>query len=118
MTPWNSLYRQPSFLLTPVAVFAVARFSHLPIPKRQGTSYVGSCGMGHMISGGISMAAKRINIHTASKDELAALPRIGHERAETLVEQRPFCSWGELDELPGFDAALIEDIQDSPYCIP
>jgi DNA uptake protein ComE-like DNA-binding protein len=57
------------------------------------------------------MAVKTININTASKDELAALPMIGEERAETLIEQRPFYSWDELDELPGFDAELIEDIR-------
>jgi DNA uptake protein ComE-like DNA-binding protein len=59
------------------------------------------------------MATKRININTASKDELATLPMMGDERAETLVEQRPFHSWDELDELPGFDEKLVEDIQAS-----
>ncbi len=59
------------------------------------------------------MAVKMININTASKDELAALPMIGEELAETLVEQRPFYSWEELDELPGFDAELVEGIRAS-----
>ncbi|OHB67047.1 MAG: hypothetical protein A2Y76_00550 [Planctomycetes bacterium RBG_13_60_9] len=57
------------------------------------------------------MAQKKININTASKDELAALPLIGDERAQTLVEERPFHSWDEIDELPGFDEGLVQDIQ-------
>ena len=57
------------------------------------------------------MAQKKININTASKDELTALPKIGDERAQTLVEERPFSSWDEIDELPGFDERLVQDIQ-------
>jgi competence protein ComEC len=54
---------------------------------------------------------KKININTATKEELASLPKIGEERAQTLIEERPFDSWDEIDELPGFDEGLIEDIQ-------
>jgi competence protein ComEA len=53
----------------------------------------------------------RININTATKEELASLPRIGDERAQTLINERPFDSWEEIDELPGFDEKLIEDMQ-------
>jgi DNA uptake protein ComE-like DNA-binding protein len=58
-----------------------------------------------------SVQAKKININTATKEELASLPKIGEERAQTLIEERPFDSWDEIDELPGFDEGLIEDIQ-------
>jgi hypothetical protein len=27
------------------------------------------------------------------------------------VEERPFSSWDEIDELPGFDERLVRDIQ-------
>ncbi len=57
------------------------------------------------------MAQKKININTASKEELASLPKIDDERAQTLVEERPFDSWDEIDELPGFDERLVQDIQ-------
>ncbi len=57
------------------------------------------------------MAEKKININTASKEELASLPKIDDERAQTLVEERPFDSWDEIDELPGFDERLVQDIQ-------
>jgi DNA uptake protein ComE-like DNA-binding protein len=57
------------------------------------------------------MAQKRININTASKKELSSLPKIGEERAQTLIEERPFDSWEEIDELPGFDEGLVRDLQ-------
>ncbi len=57
------------------------------------------------------MAQKKVNINTASKEELASLPKIDDERAQTLVEERPFDSWDEIDELPGFDERLVQDIQ-------
>ena len=59
------------------------------------------------------MAQKKININTASKEELRSLPKIGDEQAQTLIEERPFDSWEEIDELPGFDEGLVGDIQKS-----
>jgi DNA uptake protein ComE-like DNA-binding protein len=59
------------------------------------------------------MAQKKVNINTASKEEIASLPRIGAERAQTLINERPFDSWDEIDELPGFDERLVQDIQKS-----
>ncbi len=53
----------------------------------------------------------RININTATKEELASLPRIGDERAQTLINERPFDSWDEINDVPGFDEKLIEDMQ-------
>ncbi len=59
------------------------------------------------------MAQKKININKASKEELVSLPKLGDERAQTLIEERPFDSWEEIDELPGFDEGLVQDIQKS-----
>jgi DNA uptake protein ComE-like DNA-binding protein len=58
------------------------------------------------------MATKRLDINTASKEELAELPMIGEERAQILVQQRPFHDWSEIDDLPGFSAGLVEEIQE------
>jgi DNA uptake protein ComE-like DNA-binding protein len=57
------------------------------------------------------MAQKKININTASKEELASLPKLGDERVQMLMDERPFDSWEEIDELPGFDERLVRDIQ-------
>jgi len=57
------------------------------------------------------MAQKKVNINTASKEELASLPELGDERAQMLMDERPFDSWEEIDELPGFDERLVQDIQ-------
>jgi DNA uptake protein ComE-like DNA-binding protein len=57
------------------------------------------------------VSQRKININTASKDELIALPKIGDERAQTLVDNRPFDSWDEINDLPGFDEGLVRDLQ-------
>lgn len=57
------------------------------------------------------MAVKQIDINTASREELAEHPLIGEQRAQTLVEQRPFYDWSEIDSLPGFSPTLVDEIQ-------
>ena len=57
------------------------------------------------------MTTKHIDINTASKEELAEFPPIGEDRAKTLVEQRPFSDWNEIDDLPGFNPTLVDEIQ-------
>ncbi len=57
------------------------------------------------------MAQKKIKINTASMEELTSLPKISDERAQMLMDERPFDSWEEIDELPGFDERLVQDIQ-------
>jgi DNA uptake protein ComE-like DNA-binding protein len=57
------------------------------------------------------MPTKRLDINTASIDELTQLPMIDEQRAHTLAEQRPFHDWFEVDELPGFTPRLVEDLQ-------
>jgi len=58
---------------------------------------------------------QKININTASKDELIALPKIGDERAQTLIDNRPFDTWDEITDLPGFDEGLVQDLQKGGY---
>ena len=46
------------------------------------------------------MATKRLDINTASIDELTQLPMIDEQRAHTLAEQRPFHDWLEVENCP------------------
>jgi DNA uptake protein ComE-like DNA-binding protein len=57
------------------------------------------------------MATKRLDINTASIEELTELPMIDEQRAQVLVKQRPFHDWFEIDELPGFGPRLVGDLQ-------
>ena len=47
-----------------------------------------------------------INLNVASRDELASVPMIGADRADELVKKRPFASWEEIENVPGFDCGL------------
>ena len=57
------------------------------------------------------METKRIDINTASIDELTQFPVIDEKLAQTLVRQRPFHDWLEIDGLPGFNPRLVEHLQ-------
>jgi type II secretory pathway component PulK len=57
------------------------------------------------------MKTQHVDINTASEEELAEFPAIGEERARTLVAQRPFYDWNEIDDLPGFSPTLVDEIQ-------
>jgi DNA uptake protein ComE-like DNA-binding protein len=57
------------------------------------------------------MATKQVDINTASQEELAEFSPIGEQRAQTLVEQRPFYDWSEIDDLPGFSPTIVDEIQ-------
>jgi DNA uptake protein ComE-like DNA-binding protein len=52
-----------------------------------------------------------INLNVASRDELASVPMIGADRADELVKKRPFASWEEIENVPGFDAQLVEELR-------
>lgn len=57
------------------------------------------------------MKTQHVDINTASEEELAEFPAIGEERAKTLVKQRPFYDWNEIDDLPGFSPTVVDEIQ-------
>jgi hypothetical protein len=40
---------------------------------------------------------RKLDLNTASVEELADLPKVGRERAEKLVQSRPFRSWGDIE---------------------
>lgn len=54
---------------------------------------------------------RTVNLNRASEGELADLPMIGDERARSLLDNRPFQSWDDVERIPGFDKGLIDDLK-------
>jgi DNA uptake protein ComE-like DNA-binding protein len=54
---------------------------------------------------------RRVNLNTASKEELADLPMVGPKRADDLIRSRPFRSWEDVAKVPGFDLGMIDDLK-------
>ena len=57
-----------------------------------------------------------VNLNNASLADLAGVPGIGRERAETLLIYReqngPLANWGELRQVPGFeDPDVVEYVR-------
>ncbi|RMF48682.1 MAG: hypothetical protein D6755_03425 [Anaerolineae bacterium] len=57
------------------------------------------------------MAPPRVNLNTATKTELIALPRIGRTLAQRIIEARPFGALEELAAIPGLSAAALEELR-------
>ncbi len=53
----------------------------------------------------------RIDINTASEDQLAELPMVGRERARLLAQHRPFRSWEDVERIPGFSSGMVDDLK-------
>lgn len=54
----------------------------------------------------------RINVNTASAEELDALPGIGLSRAEAIIANRPYATVDDLDRVPGIGERMIEQLRD------
>lgn len=48
-----------------------------------------------------------VDINHATKEELGSLPALGPDLVSALLARRPFASWEELKDLPGFDGETI-----------
>ena len=61
---------------------------------------------------------KKLNINTATKDELISLPGIGKAMAERIIfyrnEHGPFATVGELQHVKGIGRKKLERLM--PYC--
>ncbi len=68
-------------------------------------------------SGGGRAPARGIDLNKASEQELAEARQIGPERARSIVENRPFETWEDLKEVPGFNDRLIEDLKRNGFTI-
>jgi DNA uptake protein ComE-like DNA-binding protein len=55
----------------------------------------------------IEKEAVRIDINSATEEELGSLTALGPDHVRSLLERRPFDSWEDLKELPDFDGETI-----------
>lgn len=61
---------------------------------------------------GDSSTSGKININTASKEELGTLPGIGDAFAQRIIDARPFSSIEEIKEVKGIGDATYEKLKD------
>jgi len=58
-------------------------------------------------------SANGINLNNANTEELEKVGGLGRERAERIVQQRPFRSWDDLKRIEGFSDKLVDDLKNS-----
>ncbi|HYC53920.1 MAG TPA: helix-hairpin-helix domain-containing protein [Candidatus Binatia bacterium] len=67
-----------------------------------------------MLAGAAAAAnGGKVNLNTASADELASLPGIGASKAAAIVAERtkkPFASVSDLERVRGIGPATVEDL--------
>lgn len=57
-------------------------------------------------------ASRRVNLNTASADELAGLPGVGPKTVDLIIRARPLKDLDALDALPGFGPKRIEALRE------
>ncbi|MCA2977708.1 MAG: helix-hairpin-helix domain-containing protein [Myxococcaceae bacterium] len=77
---------------------------------------VARCGPGDALPAGQALTVgQRVPFSRLTADDLAVLPGIGPSLARELIEARDarggFCSWDEVDAVPGVGAARLEALQ-------
>lgn len=60
----------------------------------------------------------RANLNSASFDTLVRVARLDRKRAKALVQHRPYRSWDEIEQAPGFDRHVAYSLQESSYLGP
>lgn len=59
--------------------------------------------------------SQKVNLNTASQQELEALPGVGPKLAQQIImarQQKPFTSLEDLDKVPGVGTSLLEKLKD------
>jgi len=57
--------------------------------------------------------AKRVDLNAASEQDLEKVGGLGRERAERIVQSRPFQNWDDVKAIEGFSDKLVQDLKSS-----
>lgn len=61
--------------------------------------------------GGTHHERRLVDLNSAPLDEIASLPMVGRDRAEKLVNARPFKSWEDVQHVEGIDKGMVDDLK-------
>ena len=59
----------------------------------------------------VEQERRKVDLNTANSDEIGSLPALSPALTKTLVANRPFEAWHEVERLPGFDHAKVEELK-------
>ncbi len=54
---------------------------------------------------------RTVNLNTASIDELEKLAGLGRDRAQKIIDHRPFESWDDLKRIKGFHESIVNALK-------
>lgn len=57
--------------------------------------------------------SRKVNLNEASLDEISKIPGINYEKAQYIVNQRPFRSWDDLKKVQGFTDTHIKILMEN-----
>jgi predicted DNA-binding helix-hairpin-helix protein len=52
-----------------------------------------------------------LDLNSASLDALSRIPLIGPERAQAVIDGRPFTHWRQVAHLPDFTDEIVEELK-------
>jgi competence protein ComEA len=56
-------------------------------------------------------SGERINLNTATKDQIESLPGVGPKLAQRIIEGRPYSSLGDLDGVKGVGPSMLKKLE-------
>lgn len=57
--------------------------------------------------------AEKVNLNTASRQQLNGIPNIGSDCVDKIIENRPFKSINDIDQIKGFGEHAIRNLHEN-----